>query len=93
VITWAGRVIGTLFAAGTVIWAAIAAREGWRRARRVISEGALDVSVRRHPAGGKLPGPGQPQASGVTSDEDTGVSRWTDEEAAYLRGEVKELPR
>ncbi len=98
-LTWLAIAIVAAFAVGIGLWgidfwlggmaviaAAIAAIgvRNWRRAGREIDQAAIDVAVKRHPAGGKLPGPGQPQASGVGRDEDTGVMTIDDEYRALL---------
>jgi hypothetical protein len=84
IVTWTAR---AFMAAIAIAWGVIgtrAVRDWWRRAGRVIDEAALDVAVKRHPAGSRLPGPGQPQPSGVTSGEDTGVMTIDDEYRALL---------
>jgi len=96
--TWAARVITAAATIGCGIWAAIAVRESWRRAGREIDQAIALVckpcngEEGPHTCGRKLPGPGQHQAA-RWPDEDTGIRGWTDEEIAYLRGELKELPR
>ena len=62
-------------------------QRGFRRASRDIDQAIANVS------GAGLPGPGQPQASGAGTDGDTHVKGWSADEIAYLRGELKELPK
>jgi hypothetical protein len=91
IVTWIARAFVAVIA---VTWAAIGAlavRDRWRHAGRVIDDAALDIAVARHPAGSKLPGPGQPQPSGIGPGEDTGVSQLTADDVRWLRSiSVKE---
>ena len=57
--------------------------ERFARAGQVIEDARSEV----------LPGPGQPQASGTTPDDNTHIKGWSAAEIAYLRGELKELPK
>lgn len=61
--------VAVAVAIGRVFWRALP------RARRTVQLAALDAAVARHPSGSKLPGPGKPQASGISDSDDTGTDR------------------
>ena len=87
--------IGGLVTAGIacfllILLAAIVADPSVRQVSALLDEVLLDTLAM---LGGKLPGPDRPQASGAAPDGDTHVKGWSAAEIAYLRGELKELPK
>ena len=78
------RHLRALVAVPFVIWGAL-------RTRRTARHAALDIAVKRHPAGSKLPGPDHAQV-GRWPDEDTGIGEWTPAQMAFIRGDIDELP-
>jgi hypothetical protein len=106
VITWAVRVITATATIGCGLWAAIAIRERFGREvrlhRRLVEEEAprplvVDdaLAIVCNPCSG---GSGRCTCAGKCGNwlcgaADTGIRGWSDDEIAYLRGELKELPR
>lgn len=78
-LTWAARILIGLSAAGLLIWSAgeFIEAHSRRRTQRDIDQAVALVS--------KLPGPGQPQPSGVSDADDTGVGLFDAVDVRWLR--------